>query len=124
MKDKRNCNLDIWFEDNICENSLTNNGLYQSNMPRDFKGIWIPKEIYLDKRLSAIDKMVLAEINSLCNDDTGCYASNEYLAYFCQCSPSKISKSISKLKDLGYVSIIGFDGRKRMLKTNFKPSKK
>ena len=54
-------------------------------MDRDFKGIWIPKEIWLDERLNALDKIILAEINSLDGED-GCYASNQYLAEFCQCS--------------------------------------
>jgi hypothetical protein len=32
---------------------------------RDFKGIRIPKEVYLDKRLNANEKILLAEIDSL-----------------------------------------------------------
>ena len=30
--------------------------------PRDFKGIFIPKEIWLDDNLSAIDKIILSEM--------------------------------------------------------------
>lgn len=83
---------------------------------RDFKGVWIPKEIWLDKRLNALEKVIFAEIDSLC-DDAGCYASNEYLAEFCQCSSSKVSGAISKLKQLGYVYEKSFDGRQRILKS-------
>ena len=85
-------------------------------MERDFKGIWIPKEIWLDERLNALDKIILSEINSLDGDD-GCYASNQYLAEFCQCSEAKVSKSIALLIDLGYIQVLSFDGRKRFLKT-------
>lgn len=85
-------------------------------MERDFKGIWIPKEIWLDERLNALDKIILAEINSL-DGEEGCYASNQYLAEFCQCSEAKITKSISLLVKLGYIKVISFDGRKRFLKT-------
>ncbi len=86
------------------------------NMERDFKGIWIPKEIWLDSRLSALDKMVFAVIESLiASDGSGCSASNEYLAKFCQCSESKIQKSIKVLKDLGLVRQSSFDGRIRHL---------
>ena len=85
-------------------------------MERDFKGIWIPKEIWLDERLNALDKIILCEINSL-DGDEGCFASNQYLAEFCQCSEVKVSKSISLLIDLGYVVVEKFDGRKRFLKT-------
>jgi uncharacterized phage protein (TIGR02220 family) len=60
--------------------------------------------------------MVLMEIDSL-DGDGGCWASNEYLAKFCQCSVSKVSKAIAKLTDLGYVYRESFDGRKRMLRS-------
>lgn len=85
-------------------------------MERDFKGVWIPKEIWLDERLNALDKIILAEINSL-DGDEGCFASNQYLANFCQCSEAKITKSIALLIKIGYVKVISFDGRKRFLKT-------
>lgn len=85
---------------------------------RDLKGVWIPKEVYLDKRLTALDKIILIEIDSLDNgDEKGCFASNEYLAEFCQCSISKVTKSISKLKELGYIRVIGTDGRKRFIRS-------
>lgn len=84
-------------------------------MPRDFKGVWIPKVVYLDSHLSALDKIIFAEISSL-DCDKGCFASNSYLARFCQCSESKITKSISHLVDLGYLVVERFDGRKRFLR--------
>lgn len=84
---------------------------------RDFKGVWIPKEVWLDKRLSMLDKGILAEIDSLDMSEDGCFASNEYLAEFCQCSPTKVSTSISRLVELGYIRIASFDGRKRYLKS-------
>ena len=87
--------------------------------PRDFKGIFIPKEIWLDDNLSAIDKIILAEIYSLdVEDSDGCYASNEYLSKFCKCSVTKVSTSISNLINLGYVRIAKSDGRKRFLKVS------
>lgn len=84
--------------------------------PRGFKGVFIPAEVYLDRRLSALDKIILTEISSL-DVEEGCYASNEYLAEFCQCSVSNVTKTISKLKELGYVKQVKSDGRKRWLKT-------
>ena len=84
---------------------------------RQFKGIWIPAEIWLDERLNALDKIIFAEIDSYSNSDKGCFAGNDYLASFCQCSESKVSKTISKLIDLGYVTCISFDGRKRHLQS-------
>lgn len=87
--------------------------------PRDFKGIWLPKEIWLDDELNAADKIIFAEIDSLdVEDSDGCFASNEYLANFCKCSITKVSTSISKLIGLGYVKVVKTDGRKRWLKTS------
>ena len=89
---------------------------------REFKGVWIEKEIWLDKRLNALEKVILTEINSLDNEETGCFASNQYLAEFCQCSETKVSTAIKKLIELGYIYVKSFDGRTRILKsrvTNF-----
>ena len=84
---------------------------------RDFKGIWIPKEIWLDKRLNALDKVILAEIDSLDSSERGCWASNKHIADFCQCSETKVSTAISKLVKCGYVCVQKFDGRQRELKS-------
>lgn len=85
---------------------------------RDFKGVWIPREVWLDKRLSALDKVILTEIDSLDQGDNGCYASNQHLAEFCQCSERKVSDAVTKLIKCGYVSVASFDGRKRTLRSN------
>ena len=87
------------------------------NDNRDFKGVWIPKEVWLDTRLNALDKVILMEIDSLDQGEKGCYASNEHLATFCQCSKTKVSTAISKLIECGYLYIQNFDGRKRELKS-------
>ena len=49
---------------------------------RDFKGIWIPKEIWLDSNLTWSEKMLLVEIDSLATLEKGCIATNEYLSDF------------------------------------------
>lgn len=81
---------------------------------RDFKGIWIPKEIWFDENLSPLEKVILAEIDSLDNENH-CSASNAYFANFCQCTERKVSDTISKLIDLGYIEIISFNGRTRII---------
>jgi len=48
---------------------------------RDFKGIWIPKEVWLADELNYIQKLLLVEIDSLDNEK-GCFASNDYFADF------------------------------------------
>ncbi len=84
---------------------------------RDFKGVWIPKIIWLDNRLNALDKVILTEIDSLDQGERGCYASNQHIADFCQCSVTKVSTSISKLIKLDYLYVQKYDGRQRELKS-------
>lgn len=98
--------------------------MVRTTAERDFKGVWIPKEVWLDKRLSMLDKGILTEIDSLDMGEKGCFASNEHLAEFCQCSLTKVSTSISKLIELGYVSVVSFDGRKRFLKSRLSKSER
>ena len=69
---------------------------------RNFKGVWIPREIWLNTELSAIDKVILTEISSLDNENH-CTASNEYFAQFCDVSVATIVRSIKKLKDLNLI---------------------
>jgi DNA replication protein DnaD len=82
---------------------------------RNFLGIWIPKSIWLDDRLSAVDRILIAEITSLDNPKTHCFASNEKLALFCKCSARTISRSIAHLAEFGYIKVISFDGRDRVI---------
>ena len=84
---------------------------------RDFKGVWIPRAVWLDERLNALDKIILTEIDSLDMGDRGCYASNKHIADFCQCSETKVSTAISKLIKLEYLYVQKFDGRQRELKS-------
>lgn len=84
---------------------------------RDFKGVWIPKDVWLDTNLTMLEKGILVEIDSLDMSDDGCWASNEYLATFCQCSIPKVASAVSKLVDLGYIKRESFDGRRRKLKS-------
>lgn len=73
-------------------------------MNRAFKGIWIPKEIWLDKELSWIEKFLLVEIESLDNEQ-GCWASNDYFASFFGVSKDRVSKLISGLNRKGYITV-------------------
>ena len=84
---------------------------------RDFKGVWIPKVVWLDGRLNALEKVILTEIDSLDQGERGCWASNKHIAEFCQCSETKVSTAISKLIKFGYLYVKNFDGRQRELKS-------
>lgn len=71
---------------------------------RAFKGIWIPKEIWLNKDLSLIEKVFLVEIDSLDNDK-GCFASNAYFANFFGMSKGRCSQIIKSLESKKLISI-------------------
>jgi uncharacterized phage protein (TIGR02220 family) len=73
-------------------------------MERSFKGIWIPKEIWLNETLSIQEKVFLVEIDSLDND-SGCFASNEYFANFFKLSKNRCSEIIKSLEKKGFVRI-------------------
>jgi hypothetical protein len=90
---------------------------------RDFKGVWIPKEIWSNTELTLIEKIILVEIDSLDVNEEGCYASNKYLADFCNCTETTISTSINKLIKMEYLYLVKFDGRRRYLKSAIKTFK-
>ncbi len=85
---------------------------------RDFKGIWIPAEIWLAPNLSIQQKVMWAEIDSLDGTD-GCYATNVYLAKFFGLSTKRVSQLINELVDLGLVSsdVDKDGGNKRILRS-------
>jgi hypothetical protein len=93
-------------------------------MNRHFKGIFIPREIWLCPDLNAQEKALWAEIDSLyCQEKGGCYASNEYLCAFTGVKERCLQDMLSKLKKLGYLEQVSFDGRQRILRA-IKPNDK
>src|SRR5437764_392227 len=75
-----------------------------ANTERDFKGIWIPKEIWLSPSLSLMEKVLFVEIHSLDNE-RGCFASNRYFAEFFGVSPRQIATYVASLKEKGFVTV-------------------
>ena len=71
---------------------------------RDFKGIWIPKEIWLSDKLSLMEKVLFVEIISLDNE-RGCFASNAYFADFFSMSDRQIRNLIYSLRDKGFITV-------------------
>lgn len=73
-------------------------------MERAFKGVWIPKEIWLSNNLTLQEKVFLVEISSLDNDE-GCFASNAYFADFFGLSKNRCSEVIKSLEKKNLISI-------------------
>lgn len=71
---------------------------------RDFKGIWIPREIWLASELTLLEKIFLVEIDSLDNNEN-CYASNAYFAEFFGISKGRCTQIIKSLEAKGFIQI-------------------
>ncbi len=83
---------------------------------RDFKGIWIPKDIWLNRELSITEKVFLVEIDSL-DTYNECFASNSHFSDFFRLSKSRVSKIISDLVKKEYInSEIIRDSNKKIIK--------
>jgi len=76
------------------------------NVKRNFKGVWIPKEVYLHTELTLTEKFLLTEISSLENEN-GCFASNEYLAGWIGKTEKTVANILTKLVKLGLISVDG-----------------
>lgn len=71
---------------------------------RDFKGVWIEREIWLSQQLSLVEKVLFTEIRSLDNE-RGCYASNHYFAVFFNVSDRQIRTYIASLQEKGFITV-------------------
>lgn len=68
-------------------------------MHREFKGVWIPAKVWLNKDLSIQEKALLIEAASF--DE--CFAGNEHFAEFLGVSVPRVKAIIGKLKNAGYL---------------------
>jgi DNA-binding transcriptional ArsR family regulator len=83
---------------------------------RDFKGVWIPKEIWLSDKLSLMEKVLFVEIHSLDNE-RGCFASNRYFAGFFGISERQITTHVASLKEKGFITVSIRDRNQRIIRT-------
>jgi transposase-like protein len=84
-------------------------------LERDFKGIWIPKEIWLSDQLSLMEKILFVEIHSLDNE-RGCYASNRHFAEFFGVSERQIQTYLAALKKKGFITVTIKDRYDRVMR--------
>lgn len=71
---------------------------------RDFKGIWIPKEVWLSDALTMQEKLFYVEIDSLDNED-GCFASNAHFAEFFDVSKGRCTQIVKSLESKKLITI-------------------
>ena len=85
-------------------------------MERNFKGVWIPSEIWLDKDLTLVEKALLAEIDSFTGNGRSFMKSNDTIQDEYGISRNTIGRSLRKLADRGFVDVT-FNGRVRCVTT-------
>lgn len=73
-------------------------------MNRDFKGVWIPKNIWEDKTLTWGEKLLFLEIDSLSKNGE-CFASNEHFSEFLDVGTRQVQNYLSSLQKKGFVKI-------------------
>jgi len=78
---------------------------------KEFTGVWIPRSVVEDERLTWTDRACYAEISCY----QKCFASNAFLAKRLGISESMVSKIVARLKQLEYLVDGGFNGRFRVL---------
>jgi len=83
-------------------------------MERQFRGVWIPAEVWLDTRLTLVQKALLAEIDSFTGAGKTFHKANDTIQVEYGVSRPTASKAIKKLEALGYIQS-RFDGRVRHL---------
>lgn len=71
---------------------------------RDFKGVYIPKDIWLTPELTGPERLIFMEIYSL-DREFGCIASNEHFGEWLGISERQVRDYIKRLKDKGLISV-------------------
>ena len=87
--------------------------------PPDFKGVFIPKEIWMDDRLTPTEKILWAEIDSL-DGEEGCYASNTHLMKYCKSTKATLERSLKRLKEFDLIYPDGYRSRCRVWRSSLK----
>jgi hypothetical protein len=78
---------------------------------KGFKGVWLCAAIYESKELSAVEKLLLAEIDALTTDTDACYATNAHFSERLGVTVTRVDHLLGKLTRLGYIVRVSFDGR-------------
>ena len=71
---------------------------------RNFKGVWIPKSLWITQELTWMEKLFFIEIDYLDNDKH-CFASNGYFADFFNLSKGRVSQIITSMAKKGYLDM-------------------
>ena len=68
---------------------------------RQFTGVWLPKKLLLDERLTAADKILYAEIASF--GEKGCWKRADELQQLCGMGRDGLQSACKRLRETGYI---------------------
>ena len=68
---------------------------------RQFTGVWLPKKLLLDERLTAADKILYAEIASF--GEKGCWKRADELQQLCGVGRDGLQSACKRLRETGYI---------------------
>jgi hypothetical protein len=88
-------------------------------VPEKVKGLWVPRILLEADDLTPSDRLLLARIDALDQDERGCFASNRMLGEFLGLSPGTIRNMLHKLKEDKWVSASMFGPNRRSLRVTF-----
>ena len=81
-------------------------------MSYKFKGVFIPANVWTDKRLTPTKKFLLCEIDAMSNGSSEpCYATNSHFAKQFEVHKTTVSGHIKELEEMGYL-IISYSNEK------------
>ena len=79
-------------------------GQKEKEVLKEFKGIWIPYEVLVDKNLNDKEKTIFSMILSL-SKENDCIMSNSYISKLLNICNVQASRIINSLKKKGYINI-------------------
>jgi DNA-binding Lrp family transcriptional regulator len=90
----------------------------QQSISPMFSGVFIPREIIVNGKLSSTDKLIFGLIQGLDNEK-GCYASNAYIGDVIGVGAETVRASVARLEELGLIVryFVGTKDVERTIKT-------
>lgn len=90
------------------------------NGERQFKGVWIPSEIFEDINLSPLCKILWADIDSFSGNGFVFYKSNQAIAKQYAVSERTVTRALSQLEGLGHITMKVVGGRRREITSSWR----
>lgn len=87
---------------------------------REFTGVWIPSEVYLNEDICWSAKIIFIEIHSYTSRGGDCFFGNEHIAKFVGISIRQVQKHLVTLTEIGWIEETYFDGRRRHLRSRMR----